>query len=294
MDRRFKLSLLGAAFFAAAQFNGAAMNGAAAADLLPPPPIVEAPEVVQKSNTGWYLRGDISYDFQKSRGEPHLASFGNSFNSAEYDDAVNIGLGIGYQVSNNFRVDLTGEYLFSTGFHGTTGAAVPCAAATAAGYTAGSCYSTEEADVSKFKVMGNAYADLGQIGHFTPYIGAGLGGARVSYGGLTTNETCTVTAHPGIPTNYQCGHAVGTPLPTTATQTRNDFDGEDTWRFAWALHAGTAYSVSDNVKLDLGYTFSRIEGGKAFQGKGLNTVEIHDKGFDDHTVRAGLRYQFGH
>lgn len=294
MDRRFKLSLLGAAVFAAAQLNGAALFSASAADLLPPPPVVEAPEVVQSSNTGWYLRGDISYDFQEAEGPLHVPNQGTIFNSTSYDDAFNVGIGIGYQATNNLRFDLTGEYVFDHGVHGTTGGAAPCAAATAAGYTAGSCLSTEEADVNKLKVMANAYYDIGHIGKFSPYVGAGIGGVRVSYDDLNTTETCTVTAHPGVPTNYACGHVAGGVFPATSTATRSDFAGEETWRFAWALHAGTAYSLSSNLKLDVGYTYSRTEGGKAFSGKDPVTLDIYDKGFEDHTIRAGLRYQFGH
>ena len=287
MDRRFKLSLLGAAFFAAAQFNGAAMNGAAAADLLPPPAIVEAPEVVQKSNTGWYLRGDISYDFQSSDG------FYNETNQAHYsgalDDAFNIGLGLGYQITNNFRVDLTGEYVFDghTGFMTTGFCGID-----PLGNGHGVCSSEDGSDVSKFKLMGNAYVDLGHFGHFTPYVGAGIGGAYVSYDNLSTTQTCTTVAPYTCPAPHPAG-------VTTSTVNANDqFSGDSNWRFAWALHAGTAYSLSEKLKLDVGYTYSKIEGGKAFSYNNNSatdtTASIYDKGFEDHTIRAGLRYQFGH
>ncbi|MEL6948147.1 MAG: hypothetical protein AAFO73_11000, partial [Pseudomonadota bacterium] len=45
-----------AALIAAGLMTGAA----SAADLLVDPPVIEAPEV--KTTSGWYLRGDISYD----------------------------------------------------------------------------------------------------------------------------------------------------------------------------------------------------------------------------------------
>ena len=286
MDRRFKLSLLGAAVFAAAPFTGAALSSALAADLLPPPPVVEAPEVVQKSNRGWYLRGDISYDFQEHKG------YYNENNQRFYaphrmDDAFNVGLGIGYQVSNHLRVDLTGEYVFAshTGFQTTGFCGVDLL-----GNGFGVCSSKDETEVDKFKLMANAYIDLGHVGKFTPYVGAGIGGAYVSYDGLTTTQTCTTTA----PNSCPAPHPAGTTTSTVNTQ--GQFAGSSNWRFAWALHAGTAYSLSDSLKLDIGYTYSRIEGGRAFdytQNSATDlTSNIYDEGFEDHTIRAGLRYAF--
>jgi opacity protein-like surface antigen len=56
--------------------------------------------------------------------------------------------------------------------------------------------------------------------------------------------------------------------------------------------AGASYCLTDNIDLDLGYRFTRVEGGKMFElnprvGPGF------DKGMNVHEVRAGLRYNFG-
>ena len=72
-------------------------------------------------------------------------------------------------------------------------------------------------------------------------------------------------------------------------------DGAENWRFAWALMAGTSYCLTDKLKLDVGYRYSHINGGRMFElapvagsaGPGF------DDGFNVHEVRAGLRYQFG-
>ena len=37
------------------------------------------------------------------------------------------------------------------------------------------------------------------------------------------------------------------------------------WRFAWALMAGTSYCLTDNLKLDVGYRYSHINGGRMFE-----------------------------
>ena len=298
MDR-LKLSLLGAVALAAVNVTPGTMGTAQAADLLPPPPVVEAPEVVTKRG-GWYLRGDISYDFQESR-DLHFPLAKQRY-KADIDDAFNIGLGIGYQVTDNFRVDLTGEYVFSSDFEFKTGnKGVPCfrSGVDYNNVVSGNCSSTEHSEVSKFKLLSNAYYDIGHFGGFTPYVGVGIGGAYVKYDDLTTTETCTMTVTvPGqyCPDPHAPHQYVQTTPSSTYTQTttekRKDFKGESEWRFAYALHAGGAYSISDHLKLDIGYTYSRIKGGKAFTLNTLNSspVGIYDKGFNDHTVRAGLRY----
>ena len=281
MDRRFKLSLLAAAV-AATQFSGAAFNGASAADLLPPPPVIEVPEVVQKSSSGWYLRGDISYDFQESHGVHAINPAGlTPLRSYDVDDSYNIGLGLGYQISNHFRVDATVEHIFDASFHGGT--------VTSCNGGVDNCYSTEETEFSKTKLMANAYVDLAHIGGLTPYIGAGIGGAYVKYDDIAVTDTC-VAPGPAYP-----NPATHPPCPTGVIPNPNSYsiDGDGAWRFAWALHAGASYNVSHNVKLDLGYTFSRIEGGKmGGSNSGGVYTQYDDKGFTDHTVRAGLRYTF--
>lgn len=296
MDR-LKLSLLGAVAMAAV--IGA--NGAAhAADLLPPPPVIEAPEVVVKKS-GWYLRGDISYDFQDLRGA-HILNQGNvaAFNKGyDVDDSFNIGLGVGYQVNDNFRVDLTGEYVFDAGFHAGTQSDRDCFGNAGIG---AACMSSEESEVSKFKLLANAYYDIGHFGGFTPYVGAGIGGAYVKYDDVTSVNTCTTPAHPqplpGQPNPYQCVHPAppapvvpGAQVPQQGPTAQDPvkYDGDSSWRFAWALHAGGAYSISDHLKLDIGYTFSRIEEGKIASNRGFGQ-DFYDKGYTDHTIRAGLRY----
>ena len=59
--------------------------------------------------------------------------------------------------------------------------------------------------------------------------------------------------------------------------------------------AGTSYCLTNELKLDVGYRYSRVNGGRMFElapvigsaGPGF------DDGFNVHEARAGLRYQFG-
>ena len=111
------MAIVPAALLAAAIVQPGAAN---AADLLIDPP-VEVPEIVTHASGGWYLRGDITYDFNEVEGAHYTAGWGNtSFHSTEADDSFDLGIGIGYQINEHFRVDLTGEYVFEADFEGST------------------------------------------------------------------------------------------------------------------------------------------------------------------------------
>lgn len=64
-------------------------------------------------------------------------------------------------------------------------------------------------------------------------------------------------------------------------------DAENSWRFAYQLSAGVAYALTRNLKLDLGYRYLDVDGGKISSGSG---TEAHDDGFSKQEIRAGLRY----
>ena len=267
MSSTTKLNTIWAAVLAA----GVAMPMTAnAADLLVDPPVVEAPEV--KSAGGWYLRGDITYDYYEMDTPNYSVPGGTQvdFASADADEAFDIGFGIGYQFNENFRADLTGEYVFESDFNGST--IGNCGGTAADGVTLQNCSSVDTSSFTTFKVMANAYVDLGQFNGITPYVGAGLGGAYVTWDSLTNAATCDAGA-------------IGCTPFTDVHQ------GESSWRFSWALHAGASYDISHNTKIDFGYTYNRIEGGDMFQWLDGSGTEGHDDGFDSHVFRAGLRYQ---
>lgn len=252
----------------------AASLPAGAADLYQPP-VVEAPPPVYVPEpapafSGWYIRGDAGYNFYQFRGGDWItygcAACGptpgtNSFTSGTLRGAFSLGGGVGYQVSNHFRVDLTGDYFFKSAFRGTS---------VGTGCGAGPCSSTDTATMSALLLMANAYADLGTWHGITPYLGAGLGGARVSWSDLT--------------------NATNIAGPVTHT-------GATNWRFAWALMAGASYCVTDKLKLDVGYRYARVAGGRMFEwgpaGAAIGAGPGFDRGIDIHQVRGGLRYSFG-
>jgi opacity protein-like surface antigen len=231
---------------------------AQAADLYEPAPVapvVEQP-VVAAAN-GWYLRGDVSYDIVNLKGAKYFQGSNNlvnDFDSAEVDNTGNIGVGIGYQVNDYFRVDKTFDYMFSSKFRGST-----------SGVCGGNpCNSRDASNFSAYSLMANAYVDIYKWGMITPYVGFGLGGTHVKWDSLKNTIGNTTTVH----------------------------KGSESWRFTYALMAGTTVDINCQFKADLGYRYRHVNGGNMF-GYKLNGGPGSDKGFDIHEFRSGVRYQFG-
>ena len=192
--------------------------------------------------SGWYLRGDIGYRFQgtgsSSSGDTTLVP---SPNSAKLDNAFMGGLGAGFK-AQWFRVDLTGDYGWRSKY-----------VATAADGT------TFSGKIESFTVMANGYVDLGTWYGFTPYIGAGIGGANVIFSGY---ENSTAVA----------------PMASTAVPVHR-------WNLAWAVMAGVSYSLSQNFLVDVGYR--HVDMGDVNGGPNGQLTVKHLTGDE---VRVGLRY----
>lgn len=244
---------------------------AVAADLYVPPVVEAAPPQIEYRDVnygGWYIRGDVGYHQSKIDGIEYI-TYGpgtNDFDFGKLKGALSAGVGVGYQISSHLRTDVTADYWFRSKFNGqTTGDWGTC------GVPAGPCVSTDTSRFSALLLLANAYAELGTYKRITPYIGAGIGGAHIKWGDLRNQ----------IPPDIDDRHK-----------------GAKGWRFAWALMAGASYCITSNWHADLGYRFSRIEGGRmsnyadsSLGGPGSGP-HFHGR-INTHEVRAGLRYQFG-
>ncbi len=252
-----------AIIFASAVAIGA-FNIAHAADLgLPPPPPVEAPPPPVVS--GWYLRGDVGVGFDQLSNFYSTDStlpIGFAYNGAGLGQQVNIGGGVGYQVNNWIRFDVTGEYRTQTKYWGVESYTVAC---TGGGPT---CYDDYSGHVSTFDVLANGYIDLGTWYNFTPFIGAGIGAAFNQFSGLTDV---------GVSTG---GFGVA---PSS-----NSVD------LAWAVHAGVDYSFTPNWKLEVAYRY--FNGGKVTSDGIVCTAgcthEVQSFNIASQDVMVGLRYVF--
>lgn len=253
-----RLSLAGLAALLA---SGVAMP-AFAADIVEPPVIEATPQVAYEPAPevgGWYIRGDVDYHWSDFKGAKYnlygAPGVDGKFDFGDLKGALSVGGGVGYQVTRNFRVDLTGDYMFKSNFRGQTtgfcGTGLPCVSVDRSSYQA-------------LLLLANAYVDIGTYYGFTPYVGAGIGGAHVKWADLINDDDDGTFRHKG---------------------------GKN-WRFAYAAMAGVSYCLTDRTKLDVGYRYSRINGGRMF-GYNAGAGPGYDDGMNVHEVRGGLRYQFG-
>jgi opacity protein-like surface antigen len=237
------------------------MTAAHAADLLPPPVVepVPIPEPVAVHDI--YLRSYIGMTEQEADDITNdIISAGNfTIFDKEFDSSPFIGFGVGWVRSDRFRFDITGEYRAKASFHGLD--------------KNNTASTSNEYDglKSDWLFLANAYWDLGTHRGFTPYIGAGIGVDEITLDNFTdTNE------------NTGGFHWAG----------RNS-----EWNLAWALHAGFAYDLTEDLKLDMGYRFTYLGDGKTgtFQTYDGTTspgpLTLED--ITSHDVHVGLRWRFG-
>jgi opacity protein-like surface antigen len=269
----------------------ALVGSAAAADLLPPPPVLEPPPPAAAEFTGWYLRGDVGVGVNANT--PNLFNTPNpaagtpnsyysvvptqSFYNSTISAATNFDLGIGYQVNNWLRFDVTGEYRGGSHFQslyvlndaGNTGTG-PIQLA-----------DFYRGDISSWVGLVNGYLDMGTWSGVTPYIGAGVGLARNTLSGMTDQGVVT---------------AIG----GAASPSGGYFNDGSKFNFAWALMTGLDFNVTQNLKLELGYRF--LDLGKYSSGGSycLGTcgggvpnyvVSKNDLAYND--FRIGLRWMIG-
>ncbi|HWG06131.1 MAG TPA: outer membrane beta-barrel protein [Beijerinckiaceae bacterium] len=248
-----------------------AVPAAHAADLLPPTPQFEPyPEPIESS--GWYLRGDVgvgntiqgkvSSNFAGGAVPP-----GFTLNERHLDDSALAGIGVGYEFNNWFRADITGEYRTSARFQAIESAALG----------GGTSFDTYNGSVQSSVVLANGYVDFGHWHGFTPYIGAGIGGAFNQVASLT--DIGAGATGVGAPGNGGLGFA-----PTKSSTS-----------LAWALMAGVSFDVTHNLKLDISYRYLNM--GDAQSGVIACTTacvgESQKYHLASNDIRIGARWMFG-
>ena len=257
---------------------------ARAADYDPPIFVEEAAEYVPvEIGSGWYLRGDVGYVFDKNidgvdytfTDPVSLLEESASFTSASIDTDFTWGGGFGYRFTDYFRADATVDG-FRADFNGSTASDETCGGLPNDDTT---CRSENSSEVSAVSVMANGYVDLGTYVGFTPYVGAGAGMSYLSWDDL--NDT-----------TYCVDGGVNVCAPPGATVGSTSHQGENGWRFTYALMAGVAYDISKNFKLDVGYKYRSIDGGDMFGWDSSDEFGDGSHGnIDTHEVRLGLRYE---
>lgn len=248
------------------------LSTASAADL---PPLMQRvmPAPIEEVASGWYLRGDIGVGLQTAKSLDIIGPAAAQGNFVMTDDAFStgdayfIGGGVGYQFNSWLRFDATAEYRAKQSFK-------------AAGFYTqggGTFYDIYDGHYSSTVVLANAYLDLGTWNCFTPFIGAGFGFAANTINSLYDLGPFT----PGG------GAALG-----VMTQAKTEFG------FAWAVHAGVAYTVTPNLKLEMAYRYLNL--GSTTSGLvdcGANGVcggvfSYKLREVDSHDIKLGFRYMF--
>lgn len=242
------------------------------------PPPVEAPEYTGTiaNADGWYIRGDLGYNVSVKGDKPTYRTLDFStgstttheFDRARFSDDFTLNAGGGYQFNDFIRSDLTLDY-FKTNFKGRNDWEVCSSNGNI------SCRYKEQ-DMTSLGLLINGYVDLGTYWGFTPYLGAGAGMSYVKWGDVNQYTSC----------RRGCRNVD----PDLVTH-----EGIDSWRFTYALMAGTSYDLTDRLKLDFGYRFSQIEGGGMYKFNGYETAsgtfgdKAKDGGLTRHEFRTGLR-----
>ena len=271
MNRNKSILALGAiALMSSATFAGTA----SAADMaMAPQPYYAPPAPPQEDFGGWYLRGDIGQT--NSRGDLHYAAM-DTFAASNtrllrggqgFGGGTSYGLGVGYQFNSWFRADLTGEYRSKVGFNATDFITFTPGGVLADNYVGG---------YSSWVGLANAYVDLGTWWCVTPFIGAGVGMARVEVANFTDQ-------------NLQFRPGVGTLVGQASA------DSASKWNFAWALHTGLAYKATPNMTVELGYSYMNLGSGVTgsltpYTGVVPGQYAVTFKDITSHDVKLGVRW----
>ena len=261
-----------------------------AADLDLPIFVEEAPELVPvEIGNGWYIRGDIGVNvngrFHKENSSNGVVDIMNDFN-----DVTIAGAGVGYQVNDMFRVDMTFDRLAGSAFSQRQPVAPrgPCKGwGTYINTTTNvsfigpmdmqNCMDYDAASYTANNVMANAYFDLGTFVGFTPYVGAGLGMAQVKWKTETDTTICTPQ---NAAVNVQGCVAVGSPnqpAPNTAYTEQGSYSEGTDYLLAYSATAGIGYKASRNLTWDLSYKYLVVGNNPAFN------IGVHQ-------AKIGVRY----
>jgi opacity protein-like surface antigen len=238
-------------------------GAASAADMAEYAP---APEVW----SGWYFRADIGFSNQRVGSLYNILYEGTDVTNVfkDFSAAPFGGFGIGYQVNNWFRLDITGEYRGKSNFDGLDTYT----------YDDGGPIVTRVDDYdgnkSEWTFLANAYFDIWDFHGFKPFIGVGLG---TSYNIISDFTDVDPTDGDTFDPSYAYAKDTGT------------------WNFAWAVYAGIGYQVTERLTIEAAYRY--LDLGKAQSGDliaydGTNNYNnpMHFNNLTSHDFKVGFRF----
>lgn len=246
--------------------------------------------------SGWYLRGDITASVNGHRYTQDYSD-GTSEIDSEFRDMIGYGIGAGYRFTNNLRADITlGHYLSgnseatyaidSTNCLGwredpSTGGIVDTFIRNCSGY--------DVAEYDTFALMGTGYFDLSPIGGFQPYVGAGVGVARVRWNEVTGGVICAPDA--GAFREGCVGRNGDQPGANEVYRSGGVIAGGVDYRLAYSLTAGFAYRLKKNLLLDASYKYMGVGDSMGIATGSAKAQSTAKDGFSLHQINVGLRYE---
>ncbi|GJE07357.1 MAG: porin family protein [Methylobacterium sp. CG08_land_8_20_14_0_20_71_15] len=248
-----------------------------AADLLPPPPPPPPPPPVDVGG-GWYLRGDVGASVYTSPKYSVAKAPDTVFFNESQSGGFFAGVGVGYQVNSYFRGDVTGEFrsneLRLSSYNDFSS---DC------GCTSGRNFNQTSGHYTSGLVLVNGYFELGTWFGATPFFGGGVGVAFNHFSGFTDS---------GV-TNFYAPYAYNQPTSP------GYFKARTTESLAWALHAGVAFDVAQNLKVEFAYRYVNLGQAKTGSltcldaGGGCDSAVVKAKNLEAHEIKIGLRYLLG-
>ena len=256
-----------AAFAGLAMLPATAANAADMPQMLPPMHMQPIEEVAMG---GWYLRGDIGMTNQGFKGlfQRLYDVPGTSVEQVGqgWDSSMFFGLGVGYKFNDWLRADITGEYRGKANFHGSDNVT----------FSGGQGVDNYSGSKSEWVFMANAYVDLGTWWSLTPYVGAGIGMAYNKISGFRDD---------GIAFIDGVGLTNSVVFASDASK----------WNFAWAVHAGLTYKVTQSMSIDLGYRYISLGSAqtgptRAFDGSFTGGGPFIFNKIYSHDFKLGVRW----
>jgi opacity protein-like surface antigen len=249
--------------------------------------------------SGWYIRGDIGYNINgKHNAEKYTLAPVNYENN--YKDAITFGAGFGYRLNEMIRFDAGAEQIFSSEFSSRRAVAPegPCKGRALLVDPPGwgpadieNCIREDKASYKAFITMANAYVDLGAYNGITPFLGLGIGAARVSFKEEIGNINCVPVSAAMNAEGCVPRGVADQPAPNIPYTQIGHYNSDTDWRLAYALSAGASYDLSKNLKLDTIYKFTKIGSGSGIPYGATPGSSMARDGFSLHQVKMGLRYE---